>query len=53
MTTVLEAIESELTAVLGTYWTTLQAQSSQLLAIHTILVLWRAMKQSLYEELSE
>ena len=42
MASVIQKVDSELTNTLGSYWTTLKAQSQQMHAIHTILVLWRA-----------
>ena len=49
---VLEAVDAELTAVLGAFWTNLRAQSQDLLSTHTILVLWRATQQPLFDQLS-
>ena len=41
MVRALDEVDIELTSVIGAYWTNFKAQSSQMLAIHTILVLWR------------
>ena len=48
----LEAIDSEVTSVLGDFWTNMKSQSQQLFAIHSILVLWTAIKDPLFQELS-
>ena len=41
MGSVIETIDDELTAVLGDSWTNLKSQSKGMIAVHTILVLWR------------
>ena len=52
MSRVLEQVDTELTSVLGAYWTNLKAQSDQMLAIHTILVVWRTQCIPLFQEMS-
>ena len=52
MLNVMTAVDSELTSVLGANWTTLKTQSNGLFASHTILVLWNAVKETLFEDLS-
>ena len=52
MANVMILVDSELTSVFGAHWTTLKAQSNGLFASHAILVLWNAVKEQLYQELS-
>ena len=52
MSRVLQQVDAELTSVLGVFWTNLKAQSSQLLAIHTILVLWRTYCIPAFQQMS-
>ena len=52
MSVILAIVSAELHAALGDYWATLTKQSDQVIAIHSILVLWRAVKDPLFAELS-
>ena len=38
---VIGAVDAELTSVLGSYWVNMKAQSNLLVAVHSILVLWK------------
>ena len=53
MGTVIAAVDDELVAVLGKSWSQLKAQSKGMIAVHTILVLWRATKLPAFEKLSD
>ena len=52
MAPVMATFDTELTEVLGTHWTTLKAQSSEINAVHSILTLWKVTKDPLYNDLS-
>jgi len=49
---VMLAIDEELTAKLGSYWTNFKSQSKGMFAIHTILVLWKAINDPMYESMT-
>ena len=53
MAPVVEAIDTELTKVLGEFWVDLKAQSNTKIAIHTVLVLWRVTKMPLIDDQTE
>ena len=53
MGAVIESVDEELLAVLGKYWTHLKAQSKGMIAVHTILVLWRATKLPSFDKLTD
>lgn len=52
MAPVMDAVDSELTSVLGPFWTKMRAQSGGIIANHSILILWKATKDPLYAELT-
>lgn len=53
MSRVIQAVDDEIDAVLGSDWRSLKSQSENLLASHTILSIWRATKEPLFVELSD
>lgn len=52
MKSVMLAIDEELTTQLCDYWTNFKAQSNGMFAIHTILVLWKAVHDPMYESMT-
>ena len=52
MKSVMLAIDEELTTKLCGYWCDFKAQSKGMFAIHTILVLWKAVNDPMYESMS-
>lgn len=51
MKAVMEKVDEEIEGVLGEHWVTCKAQSRGTIAIHTILVLWRATRENLFADL--
>lgn len=51
MKSVLDTVNEEIEGVLGDHWTTCKAQSKGTVAIHIILVLWRATRETLFASL--
>ena len=49
----LSIVDQEVHSVLGIYWEDLKQQNSGFVAVHSLLVLWQAMKDPLYKELSK
>ena len=49
---IVQEVDKELTGVLGQDWTTLKGQNQGMIAIHTVLVLWRTIREGNYESLS-
>ena len=53
MPPILVKVDSEITKVLGRSWTELTEQSEGFVAVHTILVVWLAIKSDAYAELNK
>ena len=52
MSEFMKDVDEELENVLGAYWSNLRGQSNDQFAIHSVLVLWRAVREPLFSELS-
>ena len=52
MSKLVEEVDLELSEVLGEDWATMKKQNNGLIAIHTLLVLWRAVKDENFSSLA-
>lgn len=52
MIAVVDEVEQELFSVLGPRWVNMRGQSEGLIAVHSVLCLWRTLKEPQFSELS-
>ena len=51
MIELLSRVDEELTSVLGELWNQLKQQNQQFVCVHTMLVLWCAMEDNMYQKM--